>query len=620
MESIGRITAAAASASLQNELTLAAAAFNIDFSLIKVQAPKEYDGVKNSLTAFRRNAAEGGQPHIVARRLGALFEPLVPPISHLIRVYGIRASEISLAVQEHGDEIPNLGLFSDCGGLDGTNIWAAATSGRGAFAVHFLACLLARIWKSPEAISIWVQIVEQRKQESVQNYNEANDAGISSLNASQQLFTRHELAAWDSSARSWLQTADATKRLQHTQLTLIINNLRMPVNSNPDPYQSVLKAWISAMTAMDRLAQRIPQRVQDGAVLLAMSSWHLYPDMEVLVGDCKTIHQSDTLMEGAIITLSTHGVGDGEEVFWSLPLSRMRYYSTPVAAEARLASDTSRVSMQEFHVVILGMVIAPWTPRTENIPQSCRLVQVVNKRLEENPTKVPWVRMLANAAQLYSEANGVERHHLGKLLGLGMRRSVTDHLGDPLEPGFGLRNFRALFSMLKDTEACIQVCREIATKLQSDGNGLRMMIRYKLQARPSTVSAENLAYASVSAPSGILKRARSGVHIQTPKLCRFAPAWIPMLQQQGEQSQSTDCDNGPGQPRCLSFQRCIGCRNHTELRALQVTGEEFQFVGIKDSQPQRFTMIHDSKTTVTYDYVLGDIATVALFQEHRVSH
>jgi len=170
-----------------------------------------------------------------------------------------------------------------------TNIWAAATSGKGAFAAHFLACLLARIWTGPEAISLWVEIVERRKQEIAQNFEGTSMSDVSSLNASQQFFSRQQLALWDASARSWLQTADTAKRLEHTQLSLIINNLRMPVNSNNDPYQSVLKAWTSAMTAMDRLIQGIPQRVQDGAILLAISSWHLYPDMEVLVNECKTV-------------------------------------------------------------------------------------------------------------------------------------------------------------------------------------------------------------------------------------------------------------------------------------------------------------------------------------------
>ena len=78
---------------------------------------------------------------------------MIPDTPHVFQAYGRRATEIA--------EIPHLnpkgtsadGPFADHVGADGTTIWAAATSGKGAIAVHLLACLLARIWKAPEAIS-----------------------------------------------------------------------------------------------------------------------------------------------------------------------------------------------------------------------------------------------------------------------------------------------------------------------------------------------------------------------------------------------------------------------------------------------------------------------------------
>jgi hypothetical protein len=71
--------------------------------------------------------------------------------------------------------------------------------------------------------------------------------------------------------------------LQHDQLKVILNNLtNLPVNDEPRAYESVIKDWISALKAMDCLIRGIPQRVQDGSTLLAMSSWYLYPDMTIL--------------------------------------------------------------------------------------------------------------------------------------------------------------------------------------------------------------------------------------------------------------------------------------------------------------------------------------------------
>ncbi|KAH8590982.1 hypothetical protein B0O99DRAFT_520304, partial [Bisporella sp. PMI_857] len=319
--------------SMPNELTVAAANFNLDFSLMKVEAPKEFHGLRDALSVHRRSAAEEGPPHITARRLGALFENMVPPIPHLIQAYGKRVSSISSRSTEAQNN-PNVGIFSAQAGLDGTNIWAAATSGQGALAVHLLACMLARIWKSHEAISLWAELVERRKQAINEVFNNTNAAETAAIMAAQQTFTRQQLATWDSSARSWLQTADADRRLQQTQLMLIINNVHLPVNTSSDPYESVIEAWTSAMRAMENLVQGIPQQVQNGAVLLAMSSWHLYPNMEVLMGEIKDIDQHDELMNDALVTISRHGIrSDKEGVFWSLPLARMRYYSLPVATE-----------------------------------------------------------------------------------------------------------------------------------------------------------------------------------------------------------------------------------------------------------------------------------------------
>lgn len=299
--------------SVPQELTVAAANFNLDFSLMKVEAPKEFLGVGDALSARRRGEAEEGQAHITARKLGALFEAKAPPVTHLYQAYGKRASAISSRTKKESQKGIDTGLFASQIGPDATSLWAAATSGPGAIAVHLLACMLARIWKSHEAISLWVELVDRRKKEINDNAIE----NIATIMASKQTFTRQQLAAWDSSARSWLQTADADRKLQQTQLMLIINNVRLPVNSKGDAYASVLTAWTSALLAVDRLAQGIPQQVQDGAILLAISSWHLYPNMEVLLEEVKDINQNDEIMENGLLTIPAYGAVQGKEgVFW----------------------------------------------------------------------------------------------------------------------------------------------------------------------------------------------------------------------------------------------------------------------------------------------------------------
>lgn len=660
MASIGKIVVS--SVTVPNEVTLAAAAFNLDFSLIKVEAPAEYNGVRNALTSYRRNQAEGGEHHITARRLGALFEPLIPQIPNLTRAYGIRASEIASATHHNKPSQPTLGIFSEQAGLDGTNIWAAATSGRGAFAVHFLACLLARIWKNPpEAISIWVEIVERRKQEITSQMSGSDTVNISSWNASQQLFTRRQLAAWDSSARSWLQTADTSKSLQQTQFTLITDNLRIPVNTNPDLYKSVLNAWVSAMSAMDRMVQEIPQRVQDGAILVAIASWHLYPDMEVLIDGSKTILQNDPLVKGAILTISTQGTGERDGVFWSLPLSRLRYYSPPVMAEGRLASDTGRVTMGEFHIVILGMVIESWVHKTQDISQHCCLVSIIYDRLGELNSEIPWFSIIAMAAKSYMESTGIQKQHAEKLLSLGMRHSKERFLGEVPLPLFGLRDWREVFSLLNDTETIIQFCRELPSKLV--GEGVDTIIRYhhetpgQLNRSSSGLEKGVALFATMTPLPSSLKRTREGSQVP-PRHCRFAQgrqsstltpsnqdhlepaetsrkpishsrrvpaswnssfdlnpnndaAHLPAIDL-SEMNWPMACNNAPIQQECLPSFLCSGCHNLKVKSLAYVPGEDFRHISGESHGSSSFT-IKINGMSRRYNYLLGDTRTIAVF-------
>jgi hypothetical protein len=90
---MSQISASFVSATNQNSVGLAN--FNIEFSLVKIAAPEEYQGLGTLLSQRRRENAEEGPLHRTARKLGLLFEHLVPPISDLIKSYGIRVSEIA---------------------------------------------------------------------------------------------------------------------------------------------------------------------------------------------------------------------------------------------------------------------------------------------------------------------------------------------------------------------------------------------------------------------------------------------------------------------------------------------------------------------------------------------
>ena len=453
--------------SMPNELTVAAANFNINFSLMKVEAPKEYHGLRDALSTNRRREAEEGLPHVTARTLGALFEAIIPPIPNLTQAYGKRVSEISGTVQPDSKSYLHAGMFANQLGPDGTSIWAAATSGKGAIAVHLLACMLARIWKGPEAISLWVELVERRKKEIHEAFNAANIAETAAMMAAQQIFSRQQLASWDSSARSWLQTADSAKRLQQTQLMLIVNNVRLPVNASKDPYKSVLDAWKSALTTMESVVCGIPQRVTKGDILLAVSAWHLYPDLKVLSDEIKDVEQNDELTQGSVLTISSTGNSNSQEgVFWSLPLSRMRYYSPPVMAERRLASDTSRITMEEFHIVFLGAIISQWQGWCSDPERCCTLIVRLSECLDDEYP--PLFDMFASAAKKVIKSKGLMKLQNLKLLKLGIRRCKTffnDSAEHPSE-AFGLNNGGILLSVISNSESRVAFLRQVAERLR----------------------------------------------------------------------------------------------------------------------------------------------------------
>jgi hypothetical protein len=68
--SFGKLQASLASAT--SEITVAAANINFDFTLVKYEAPKEFQPLRDVLSLKRKEEAESGATHVLARRLGAL--------------------------------------------------------------------------------------------------------------------------------------------------------------------------------------------------------------------------------------------------------------------------------------------------------------------------------------------------------------------------------------------------------------------------------------------------------------------------------------------------------------------------------------------------------------------
>jgi hypothetical protein len=119
MSAVGKV--ATALASVSNEVTVAAAQFNVDFTLMKVEAPPEYQRLGTALSGQRRDQAENGQAHTTACKLGALFEHIMLYTPRLFAVYSQRASEIAESVSQTAIG-SHIGPFASHVGPDGTSI------------------------------------------------------------------------------------------------------------------------------------------------------------------------------------------------------------------------------------------------------------------------------------------------------------------------------------------------------------------------------------------------------------------------------------------------------------------------------------------------------------------
>jgi hypothetical protein len=627
MASIGKFTAALTSVS--NEVTVAAANFNIDFTLMKIEAPQEYQGLGTALSTGRREQAESGTAHTTARKLGALFEHIIPHTPKLYGAYGQRASEIAKS-QSANSASTQIGPFSAHVGLDGTSIWAAATSGKRAIAIHLLACMLGKIWKGPEAISVWVELVARRKSQILSELDQSSFQATASFMAAQQEITRTHLAAWDASARAWLQTADEANLVRQTQLRLVLDNINMPVNNQADLYQSVLKAWTNALVMVESLVAGMPQCVKDGAVLLGLSAWHLYPDMLVLGQDTAHIKQKDDLIgPGGILTIGLHrGDCDKESgIFWSLPLAHMRYYGSAPTVSRSLTADSSRVSLEQLYQVALGCLSAVWgtdIPGVVNI-----LIALGSALLEPNDqqylslTPQHWFWTLFEAAVVSQKSRGQNKEVFAKLNGLGARRAMTFLSSNSWksERNFGLFKFRTLLPLLKGAEARIKLLRHISTSLDVDPNDI--FIRYRSDC---SEGISFVTYASALPHSfQTLKRSRDGVQQVVESHIR----WTYCPKERGcDRPYSLDSDPFKHQIEALLLteEKCYFLDPASIRESDQFTlawrefGKERNIVDeseiLQHATTEELVYLHaydGDEDEVEFDYLMGDWNSAALF-------
>ncbi|KAF2115886.1 hypothetical protein BDV96DRAFT_520274 [Lophiotrema nucula] len=465
--------------SAKNDNTLAFATANVDFSLIKVEVPKNYEGLGLVLSRQRINNAENGPLHRTARRLGALFEQIIPNIDALAAAYGERVSEIATS-SKLKSKTKEYGPFSEHVGVDGTSIYAAASSGSNVIALHLLACMLARMFSNAEATAIWTQIVECRIRDIETNSDATQLQGLAARCAADhgRQMTRDDLAAWDASARAWLDVANQVKRQEDTQLKLIIKNI--PSVTKADTYANVVENWVVALTTVQKIIQGVPQDISNGSVLLGLMSWHIYPDLNVFC-PVRYVRFGDPLVKpGGIITLGLEYQGrEGVGVSWSLSLSHLRFYGAPVVLQKSSREDSDRLTVQELRFVAFGCILSTWaSPASIIVNDAATCFVALGKCLNLDTTSsrsshdapLGWLVPLVEAAKDYLSAADEERNSARYFVEFGRRcgsKLLDDNSADRL-PMFGLVNplllqrFSGSLTNATDNEASITILRELA--------------------------------------------------------------------------------------------------------------------------------------------------------------
>jgi hypothetical protein len=395
--------------------------------------------------------------------------------------------------------------------------------------------MLARIFTGPEAISVWVELVQKqkdsiRKQEDDGLYPREHQGALS---AAQQDIPRSDLANWDASARAWLQSADQAKAIQHTQTMLIFNNISVPVSTVFDTHSSVLRAWTSALEAMNELVKGVPQGVQDGATLLAISSWHLYPNIHYAKSSLAVPQKDSIFKDTAILTLGLQQIrGDdsSKSVYWSLPLACLQYYGEPTKAARAVGQDNSRITYDQFPYIILGCLFAGWGPYASENERGLYWVEklasalglALDRRYERNH-RLSWLIYLLAAAQDFVECSDIEQEVSRRLMKLGNRQSSFLHMPiDTPAPLFGLSQIEVLLPLLKSDEARIEFLRQLCQFLSLDQS------QYLIRITPQNPAIEApTEYASIQrSPPPSLKREHDGNLKETENFSKKHIRWM----------------------------------------------------------------------------------------------
>ncbi|KAK7981734.1 hypothetical protein PG988_003972 [Apiospora saccharicola] len=448
---------------------------NLDFSVYRCTPSPDFLPIGPTLTVRRREEAESGQVHKTVCTLGFLFRDILPDAAAVFGAYGQRASEIMTQPGINPQGAASDGPFQSYIGADGTSIWAAATSSDASIAVHLLACVLARAFHAKDATSIWVELISERKKE-IDAIEEHKLFSPYTYAASKQSISRDEIATFDASARAWLRRADIATNWEKHQFLLVVKNIKLPYYLGPT-YSNVISTWIQSLKVMNNLLKNLPQEAADRSVLLAISSWHMYPDLLVFQDQTRNIPSKDRLFPpSAVLSLGLeyNSGPQHEPMRWSLALSHLRYYGT-VRVES--CEDKPRITIDQLWFVALACLFRSWKINVSQFRATIEWLKELGDLLSSRPDghvpEVGPIRSFCQAGKNFASLDKSDQDMGMSWVKFGWRRG-EQFLGQGHTypcPYFGLRDLRVLRALDQenDIDKGITYQRNLLSEHQSHG-------------------------------------------------------------------------------------------------------------------------------------------------------
>lgn len=220
----------------------------------------------------------------------------------------------------------------------------------------------------------------------------------------------------------------------------------------------------------------MPQAVNNGAAMIGLTAWHLYPDMAIFGNKTVEVYMKDKLIAtGGVLTLGfshpPHGMTPG--IHWSLSLARLRHYGHPVSSVGLLSSDPNRLSFRQLQVTTIGAILGHWRVSPMEISPWVEVLHKIGQVLgtRSKGRKIDrWIDMLVDGTSLYLQAKGYAKDLVVKLVNLGRKRS-SDFLPHNSEhrfiswPFFRLLEINSILACMKGPQERILFLRHIAARI-----------------------------------------------------------------------------------------------------------------------------------------------------------